>query len=212
MNPVLVMVDISEYKNKTCFDEAYDKLPKSRRIKIDSLRNESGKLQSLGAGVAHSRAHVRIGSDLKDDGWEISIDEFGKPRFDKHSEVHFSLSHSGRYAVCALSDKEIGCDIEQNRKGCACEKVASRFFAHAEQGYLDNFTDADKRISVFFDIWTRKESYIKAVGRGLAIPLHSFSVIDATGRPVTDIDGYLYDNPDVEVSSDYSLSLCRKME
>lgn len=87
----------------------------------------------------------------------------GKPAFAGGTEAHFSLSHSGAAAICALSREEVGADIE-----CwtACRPaVLRRAFAPAECRAVKEASDP---ATVFTAIWTRKEAYGKALGVGVA--------------------------------------------
>jgi 4'-phosphopantetheinyl transferase len=87
--------------------------------------------------------------------------------------LHFNHSHSGQWIVSAISDAPIGVDVEM-----VCEinlGIAERFFS--EQEILDlNMLPLEARMDYFFELWTMKESYIKAEGQGLSLPLSSFTV------------------------------------
>lgn len=103
---------------------------------------------------------------------EIIYNNYGKP-YIKNSPQYFSVSHTDKYIAFVKSDFEIGIDIE--KKGNPRVKVAKRFFTENEQNYLNNADDYD---TAFFEIWTRKEAYIKMLGTGLATPLKSFDVFE----------------------------------
>ena len=68
---------------------------------------------------------------------------------------------------------EIGVDVEYRRRMADIEAIARRFFAPAEVAELMALAESD-RPEGFFNCWTRKEAYIKAVGDGLSVPLNSF--------------------------------------
>ena len=76
--------------------------------------------------------------------------------------------------ICAVSDKAVGCDIEQ--VSVAPEKVAERFFSEAEQRYLSQYSGEEKN-KEFYRLWTMKESYLKYLGTGINRPLNSFSAL-----------------------------------
>lgn len=98
------------------------------------------------------------------------VDENGKPHIYPYgNEFYFSLSHSGDHAICAVGSCCIGADIEMIRDDK--EKIADRFFADEERGYV-------KDAASFYMIWTLKESFMKAVGLGMQLPMDSFSVCD----------------------------------
>ncbi|MBR3779734.1 MAG: 4'-phosphopantetheinyl transferase superfamily protein [Clostridia bacterium] len=97
---------------------------------------------------------------------EFSVSEFGKP-YIKGLNVHFNISHSGDCAVCAVSDKEIGVDIEKIRS--INPETSKRFACENEQDYIDSHTDG------FFEIWTLKEAYFKCIGTGLGADIKTVS-------------------------------------
>ena len=101
---------------------------------------------------------------------DIAADEHGKPYL-RDSRLFFSLSHSGQLAFCALSDRVLGADIQVISRYDPA--LASRFFAAGEQSYVKSSADKDM---AFTRVWAMKESYIKAMGQGLAVPLSSFDV------------------------------------
>jgi 4'-phosphopantetheinyl transferase len=106
---------------------------------------------------------------------------FGKPRLSDSSELHFNLTHSHGYAVLVVAwGFEVGVDIERLRP--SPEGVAEQFFSKAECDALDHMAPADRDES-FFNCWTRKEAFVKALGDGLSFPLDDFSVSLAPGTP-----------------------------
>lgn len=100
--------------------------------------------------------------------------EYGKPFVQNFSDFHFNISHSGEWVVCATANSNVGIDIERVADIEAL-KLANEFFSEEEFYDLSNM-NFDEQINYFFDLWTLKESYIKTIGKGLYIPLNSFSV------------------------------------
>jgi 4'-phosphopantetheinyl transferase len=101
---------------------------------------------------------------------EFTYGPSGKPALTGSPEtasVRFSLSHSAELAVYALTrDREIGVDVERLRPIRDSEQIAARFFCEQEQAAL-RALPTSVREEAFFDCWTRKEAYLKAVGDGL---------------------------------------------
>lgn len=95
----------------------------------------------------------------------------GKPYLAQYPGVQFNLSHSGPWGVCALSDFPVGVDVEMIRP--LRRDVAKRFFTAVEQEHLSRCPAEE-----FFRLWTRKESFVKAVGRGFSLGLDRFSVLE----------------------------------
>nr|WP_193648175.1 4'-phosphopantetheinyl transferase superfamily protein [Bacillus cereus] len=100
--------------------------------------------------------------------------EYGKPFVENFSDFHFNISHSGEWVVCATANSNVGIDIEKV-SDIEALKLANEFFSEEEFYDLSNM-NSDEQINYFFDLWTLKESYIKTIGKGLYIPLISFSI------------------------------------
>lgn len=116
----------------------------------------------------------------------FEYNSFGKPSL-KHEAaappVRFNLSHSHGLALYAFArDRELGVDVERVRAEFASEEVAECFFSAREAGALRGLRPALRTVA-FFNCWTRKEAYIKAIGEGLSHPLESFTVSLAPGEP-----------------------------
>lgn len=109
----------------------------------------------------------------------------GKPALaDSPGHLSFNVSNSGDLAVYAFTlDCEVGVDIEHRRRVVDIGMIAQRFFAAREVAELMRLPE-EERQQGFFNCWTRKEAYIKAVGDGLSVPLGSFEVTLGPGAPV----------------------------
>ncbi|MEO4052794.1 4'-phosphopantetheinyl transferase superfamily protein [Solibacillus sp. CAU 1738] len=75
--------------------------------------------------------------------------------------------------ICAVSSNQIGIDIEKQK--IIDITIAHQFFTKKECDYI--YSLENHQLNRFFEIWTFKESYIKALGLGLSLPLNSFSII-----------------------------------
>ncbi len=111
------------------------------------------------------------GLEIEAEKAEIKTKEKGKPYFE-NVPVHFSISHSGQMWICLMAEFEVGADI-QEEKDVKAPDIAGRFFTGDEADYI-NLRGAD----AFFDIWVRKEAYIKYTGNGISEGLDSFSVLE----------------------------------
>jgi 4'-phosphopantetheinyl transferase len=91
-------------------------------------------------------------------------------------EVRFNLSHSlGRCLYAFTIGREVGVDLQAVQPRRATAGIARRFFAPPEVAALEALPEAD-RSRRFFDLWTRKEAFVKGIGRGLALGLDRFVV------------------------------------
>jgi 4'-phosphopantetheinyl transferase len=104
---------------------------------------------------------------------------YGKPHLAgafRDSRLRFNLSHSHELALYAFTDgAEVGIDVEHVRPDMAGEEIARRFFSPREVAALFALAPGE-RDAAFFQCWTRKEAFIKAVGEGLSFPLDQFDV------------------------------------
>ena len=108
--------------------------------------------------------------------------EHGKPSI-AGAELCFNLSHSHGLALYAVArERQVGVDVEFPRAQVAHERIASRFFSIKEQAALAEQPETE-RCTAFYNIWTRKEAYLKARGDGISAGLDTFSVsLDAEAR------------------------------
>lgn len=106
--------------------------------------------------------------------FDLYQDEFGKAHL-KDIPLFFSISHSGDYSACAVSDKDIGIDIEA--KDTYNENVAKRFFNKEDWVLIEEA--ADKKY-MFAKLWTIKESALKCLGTGLRKPLKNVKLLSET--------------------------------
>jgi 4'-phosphopantetheinyl transferase len=88
----------------------------------------------------------------------------------------FNVSHSHGIALYAITrEREVGVDVEYVRHDMAGESIAERFFSAQEVARL-RALPAEAQPLAFFNCWTRKEAFIKAIGEGLSFPLDQFEV------------------------------------
>ncbi|MGA8864067.1 MAG: 4'-phosphopantetheinyl transferase superfamily protein [Terracidiphilus sp.] len=127
---------------------------------------------------------TRLG--VRPESVELTYGVHGKPALARRfadPDLRFNISHSDDVAVYAFSlGREIGIDIEVLRSIPDADDIAARFFSRREnEAYLA--LDPSEKPLGFFNCWTRKESFIKAIGDGLYHPLDSFDVSLAPGEP-----------------------------
>jgi 4'-phosphopantetheinyl transferase len=110
---------------------------------------------------------------------QFTYNEYGKPYISDGQNAHnlnFNLSHANELALYAVTrERGVGIDIEYIREDFAKLEIAEHFFSKDEVGALKSLP-VDQRTKAFFDCWSRKESYIKALGVGVSYPLDRFTV------------------------------------
>ena len=150
-------------------------------IKLYLAACDKSSEHAIGALLAKYALH-----DAYDITAPLKKDARGKPYFDG-TAVHISISHSKELCLAAISDAEIGADIERvNGNADKLTRLAGRFFTKGEYEYVK--AAPHER---FYEIWCAKESYIKYTGEGFSRPLSSFSVFDMEMHfSHFDADGY----------------------
>lgn len=140
----------------------------------------------LGRRFLAARAGLRLllGRHLERDPRSLSFaaNAFGKPRLADDGRVHFNLSHSEERAVLAISDGEVGIDLECMRP-IEYLDLATRYFHPTEVAAITSAGDVEEQRRAFFRVWTLKEAVVKALGHGLSIPLTSFEVSIPSSQP-----------------------------
>jgi 4'-phosphopantetheinyl transferase len=113
----------------------------------------------------------------------LAYEEWGKPRLagpEGRATLHFNFSHSRNLALCAVGRiAPLGVDVEKLRPMPEMAEIGAAFCSVRENAQI-NTAPPEKKLEVFFSIWTRKEAYLKATGEGLA---SSLSQLDCSEAP-----------------------------
>ena len=159
-----------------------DELARCRALLTDDEREKTDRFRF--ARDRHTclmtRALVRTSlsryCDVPPARWRFRTNDHGRPEIGTPpSTIRFNLSHTNGLIVCLVSRaREVGVDVESLDRANRWLDLAERFFAPSEAAALRG-VEASERPTRFLQYWTLKESYIKARGLGLAIPLNGFS-------------------------------------
>ena len=153
------------------FDKMYKQADRARKEKADRLKDESKRKLSLAADML-VRDAISKELGIKKEEIVFETNENGKP-YAKGLDIHFSLSHSGDLVFLALSDGPVGIDAEKMRD--VNLDIANRMFTEGEKDYV--FKEEEEVKERFFEIWTKKEAYVKLLG-GRVLDFLSFSVLE----------------------------------
>ena len=141
--------------------------------------------------------------------------EHGKPSLQDNPPLHFNLSHSRDMVAFAFSlEHELGVDIEYMRAQKDLGGMMRHVGSAREQAEWQCLDEAAAE-QAFYRLWTRKEAFIKAVGRGLGMGLRSIHIgtaADTAPRPVEYKNELLADwfIQDLEPPENYKLAVCSK--
>lgn len=183
-------------------------------ILTDTERKRAEKFRKPADGNCYilSRGILRqtLADCLDSDPAELVFqhNENGKP-FLPGCTLEFNLSHSrDRLLIAVTETRAVGVDIEFRRDGLPITTIAERWFAPTENEF---FQRGGKRRDAFFDIWAKKEAFVKARGEGIFCELNSFAIplsSDQDGPPIGKADGWGFQS--LEIDPAYSAALVWK--
>jgi 4'-phosphopantetheinyl transferase len=198
-------VKIKEPLNAVQFKQKLQLLPPERQHRINRYKYIKDAQLSLIAGLLLSSIiQGELGIPYNQQCFEYNSS--GKPRLITDQPYHFNLSHSVDWVVCGTDHNPVGIDIEQIRP--INLRIAKRVMNDHEYKTFSELSPEEK-ITYFYDIWTMKESYVKAIGKGLSFPLDYFS-IESTGEEfiIRSNDLPDYWTRQIEIDPKYKLSVC----
>ena len=179
-------------------------ITKNKRSRLSRLRKSEDRLRLLvGDMLIQYLVYSKIKVPLED--LKLVYNTYGKPYL-FHSNWYFNISHSGEWVVGSISQDEIGIDIEQIR----ALDIDITYDICTDMEYKRLISkSSEEQIESIYDLWTIKESYTKALGRGLFIPLKDI-IINEKNCEVTLINNssqkrYFYR---IKHIPEYKLCLC----
>lgn len=148
-------------------------LSKERQEKIIKYRFDIDKKRSYFAGLL-LRYVLDIRYQLKERDINLDYNQFGKPLLQGRKDIGFNMSHAGDWVVCAFGPYTVGVDVEK------AQSLGNGFseYTHTEKEweYLRKIQDRNRRERAEIELWTMKESYLKAIGTGLTIMPNEFYI------------------------------------
>lgn len=137
-------------------------------------------------GRARLRQLLATRLGVRPESVELACGDRGKPALanpGRYPDLRFNLSHRDDVAVYVLAfGREVGIDVEAVRMIPDADAIAARWFSRGENEAYQALDPRQKPLG-FFNCWTRKEAFVKALGDGLFHPLDSFDVSLAPGAP-----------------------------
>ncbi len=163
-----------------------DLLSSGEQERLQRLRFERHRRERL-IGTALVRTTLSRYADVVARDWVFERNQYGRPGLPPGQcelPLQFNLSHTTSLVACAVTlGREIGVDVEDLDRPRATMAIADHYFAPPEVRALRALSAAEQR-QRFFEYWTLKESYIKARGMGLALPLRKFFFELEPNRPI----------------------------
>jgi 4'-phosphopantetheinyl transferase len=175
-----LILDIGCGMGDRLFAWGFPRLTEEERDRVARFRNAEDRNRMV-CGRLLLRVQIArwLGSGAAD-AFSLAYSAHGRPSLPAHPDFDFNISHSGSWVACAsISGGRIGIDVESAR-GPGGE-IAERYFPEAEKAWL-RAAPAAEREERFLQLWTLKEAFVKADGRGLSVPLDSFAFRIESGR------------------------------
>ncbi|MBC7928404.1 MAG: 4'-phosphopantetheinyl transferase superfamily protein [Bryobacteraceae bacterium] len=159
-------------------------LDRASRFRFENLRRD----YLLKHGVQRALLSRYLNAGPAEIGFEYGL--YGKPGIATGpGDISFNQSDSAELAVFALArDLELGVDIECIREMQNLEQISEQYFSPEEYEELRGLP-TPRLETAFFQTWTRKEAYVKAIGGGLQVPLRSFQVTSSGEPRIVQISG-----------------------
>ena len=149
--------DVTPLYDRDCYERYHAMAPDFRKQKADRILLPEMKAQSVGVWIL----------------WEKIRERYQIPE-----DMPHNFSHSGSLVMCAVCvddcGAQVGCDVE--KKGDLRLKVAQRFFCREEYDTIIAEDKEEDRIELFYRYWVLKESFMKATGKGMALPADQFCI------------------------------------
>lgn len=174
MKPTLYFIEVDDLNNFVEYDEFMDFLSPEKQMQINKFRFDIDKKLGLFSDLLVRYIACKL-LNLSNNELLFNKNAYGKPYLLGFPDFQFNISHTRNAIAIAISQKEVGVDIEKIKT--ADLKIAERFFTKCELDYI--LSEKTQKEALFYEIWTKKEAYIKWIGKGLSLPLTGFDVTSA---------------------------------
>ena len=187
-------VYIFKYETASLPENAAALLPSWRREKYEGLRHAGARTESLAAGLLWRYVMEKSGVDPEE---AVRLLPAGKSVFARREDVHFSLSHSEPYVLCAVIDREVGADVQKIKP---VHMSIARRLHFRERDWLAE-QPIQEQNQAFFRIWARKEAWVKAASQDRLLSLAEVDVMH-------ELDGWHF--AEYDLSGEYLAAVCAR--
>lgn len=208
---------VFRFKSKANATEEYyeEIISEDERKRADRLRFNEGRSKFI---QARGALRTILGKYLNLHPNKVVFDynKSGKPGLQSRinpRNVKFNLSHSSNLAIYAVTNnREVGVDVEYLRDVKRADKIIERFFSPDEREFYRSRPPAMKKLA-FFQLWTRKEAYTKAMGTGISLPPddYAFSLVSGNSsyndKRKPTVNNRKWSLYDIEIDENYKAAL-----
>lgn len=187
----LYYAKITKLYDEKCFEEKIRQIKEKRQVRILEHCQKKDRCRSLAASLLLKMALEKEGF-CYDEVWFVE-ESGGKPKLIQNS-LFFNLAHAQELAVCVISDREVGVDVERKDRLEGKEQkrklqIAKKILTPEEWKLWEK---AGCQTEELISVWTKKESYVKMTGKGLTENLTTVDTIsNAFYQQILVDDGYV---------------------
>ncbi len=207
MQTLVYIANTESLKETGLYNSAFDAVSPERREKVLRYRFLKDRVLSLGAEVLLRKALTDCGIEIPEIHYGFEIN--GKPFLKGVEGFNFNISHSEDLVMVAVSENETGCDIEKITETDL--DIAKKFFFREEYENIAALPASEERNELFFRYWTLKESFMKATGLGMRLPLDSFQILignDGKTGVRQSVDTKNYNFTEIDAFPGYKCAVC----
>lgn len=207
MQTLVYIANTESLKENGLYNAAFDAVSAERKDKVLRYRFLKDRVLSLGAELLLRKALRECGIEIPEIRYGFGTD--GKPFLKGGEGFNFNISHSEDLVMVAVSENETGCDIEKITE--IDLEIAKKFFFREEYENIAALPASEERNELFFRYWTLKESFMKATGLGMRLPLDSFQILignDGKTGVRQSVDTKNYNFNEIDAFPGYKCALC----
>lgn len=199
-------VDVTGTLDKRVYERLLTYVSPDKNARIRRFYRMEDRIRGLMADILVRSIIIRE-TGMENQNIRFYTNDYGKPFLKDWEDFQFNLSHSGTWVVGVVDNRAVGIDVEQIQP--IDLDISKNYFSPVEHRDL---MAQENKFAYFFTLWSLKESYIKIVGKGLSLPLNSFSIrffspgdirIKAEDRLLEDIFFAQY-----PIHTEYKMAVC----
>jgi 4'-phosphopantetheinyl transferase len=148
-------------------------LDSEEQKKYHTIQSASARHSYL---IAHALVRLSLSryARIEPGEWQFRTNQFGQPRIAGNTSLRFSLTRTNGLVACAITKiAAIGIDVESTARIKNLQGVSRHALTPRETEYISSI-ESPAQHQLFIGIWTLKEAFIKAIGKGLSQPLTDF--------------------------------------
>lgn len=207
MQTLVYIANTESLKENGLYNAAFDAVSAERKDKVLRYRFLKDRVLSLGAELLLRKALRECGIEIPEIRYGFETN--GKPFLKGVEGFNFNISHSEDIVMVAVSENETGCDIEKITETDL--DIAKKFFFREEYENIAALPASEERNELFFRYWTLKESFMKATGLGMRLPLDSFQILignDGKTGVRQSVDTKNYNFTEIDAVQGYKCAVC----